>query len=411
MSASGGPLRILWVTPRLLSGTPDGARHATTALVRQLTARGAAIDLISIPGPGAGTASDQQAFSLRTHGVIPRSGSYAAAPPSIDLPWTFRTFATRRVQEAFHAESARFLQSLQEGEKAFVVFDGLHTAAAVSDSDFDLLKKKCGLIYRAHNVETELWEQCVGKTPWPWMRLFFKYQAGLVRRFEQQLAQRVDWVAPVSEQDAEHFARFAPAVLRTVIPIGMAFPAEDQVQPVAETGGLSLFFIGRLDWIPNRAGLKWFLDKIWAAVFARRPDCTLTIAGLGDSQWLDPYLQRPGINFLGEVSAVEPHYRASALTIAPLFQGSGTRVKIIEASRFARASISTALGAQGSGLVEGVSYFRAETESEWITLLTTLTRAQCRAAGLEAFRAGRARFDAAAIADVFEKNLRSLLHA
>jgi hypothetical protein len=84
--------------------------------------------------------------------------------------------------------------------------------------------------------------------------------------------------------------------------------------------------------------------------------------------------------------------------IAPIFQGSGTRVKIIESSRYMRAVVTTALGAEGSGLVPGESYFRAETENEWIELFKKLNTDDCRRVGSEAYRTMRQYFDGRMIA-------------
>lgn len=408
MSPSSASLRVLWVTPRLLSGTPDGARHATMALVRHLARRNVSIDLVSLPmGAAPPVEEDRAAFGLHRAVAISRTPSIVSAPPSLFSPWTFRTFMTASVQSAFRSEYRRFLGSISPGEHAFVVFDGLHTAATLTEEDWKALDEKCqGLIYRAHNFETELWDQCIAKTPWPWMKAFFMIQTALVRRLERRLAERVSVVATVSEQDAEQFKRLAPGSTSSVVPIGMDFPATDQVATVPESQGLDILFIGRLDWLPNREGLKWFLDRVWKPVFDQRPGVTLTIAGMGISGWLDRYRKWPGVKFLGEVSRIEPLYQASSLAIAPLFQGSGTRVKIIEAARFARASMSTALGAQGGGLEAGTSYFRAETESEWVASLTKVTLQECREAGQRAFEVGRARFDAAAIGERFERLMR-----
>lgn len=68
-----------------------------------------------------------------------------------------------------------------------------------------------------------------------------------------------------------------------------------------------------------------------------------------------------------------PLYRQAAVSIVPVFYGSGTRVKVIEASRFARPCFSTALGVEGVGLESGVSFFRGESESDWIDGLVRLT--------------------------------------
>lgn len=401
-------LRILWITPRSLSGTPDGARHATLALVRHLARQGVSLDVLSLPmGVPASIEEDQRTYGLRHLTQQPRTSSYLAAPPMPWSPWTFRTFLTGHIRSAVRAEWKRFAGTLTPGEKPVIVFDGLHTASALSNEVWqDMNRSGAGWVYRAHNYETELWEQCVSRARTPFTKVFFRIQTALVRHFEGALARRVNAVIPVSEEDATRFGMLAPQTPRDLALIGMDFPMESELSPVPETAGLNLLFLGRLDWLPNRAGLEWFLQNVWDTVSAKRPNLSLTIAGMGDSSWLAPWKSRSGIRFLGEVAKVAPLYQDATLAIAPLFQGSGTRVKIIEASRFGRATLSTALGAQGSGLEPDRSFLRAETSEQWKSALLALSASRCREIGLWAFRAARSRFDAGAIAAAFEQVLR-----
>ena len=60
-----------------------------------------------------------------------------------------------------------------------------------------------------------------------------------------------------------------------------------------------------------------------------------------------------GITYHGRVDALEPFYDAAHAAIVPMFEGSGTRLKVIEASFLGRPVISTALGAQGLPLRPG----------------------------------------------------------
>ena len=108
---------------------------------------------------------------------------------------------------------------------------------------------------------------------------------------------------------------------------------------------------------------------------------------------------------MGRVGDLTPLYEACTLTIAPIFQGSGTRVKIVESARFARPALATVLGAEGTGLAPGAECFLAETAGEWLDVLSGLTPADCRAAGLACFRAARRAFDARGAAEGFRDAL------
>jgi glycosyltransferase involved in cell wall biosynthesis len=404
-------LRIIWITPKFPLGTPDGARHATCILLKHLVDFKTKIDLICVLPE---TEQAETSVALKYLGVSSCCLVRRKDPSLLFNPWstpyTLRSFMAPETRQNFHEELTRVLAS-DLRRTTLVIFDGLHPFACLNLRDFQILPRRCaGVVYRAHNYETALWQQSAELAKSPWMRWVYQKQTDLVRLFERQVARNVSLIAAVSEEDALKFKTQAPGTPAVSIPIGMDFPPEEEVALVAPHGStLDFLFIGRLDWVPNKKGLGWFLEHVWPEVIQRRPHVRLKIAGVGNGRWLDRYVRMPGLNFLGRVGHLETLYRSSALTLAPLFQGSGTRVKILEAARFARPVLSTALGAEGTGLVPGQSYFRAENQTEWIEALSTLTREDCLTVGQRAFRDLRQRFDGRLIAESFINTLHAKL--
>jgi glycosyltransferase involved in cell wall biosynthesis len=402
--------RLIWITQKFPLGTPDGARHATCILIRHLVNLGVKVDMICVlpASEPADVAAAQKYLGVSSCCFVRRT-DVGFPFASWRTPLTFRTFVTPDTRKHLHQELTRLLAADQR-HRPSVIFDGLHTLAALEPADFHLLPLRCdATVYRAHNFETALWEQCEHKARFPWMRWIYRHQAGLIRDFERQVARSVSWVAPVSQDDAARFRGLAPRARVIPVPIGIDFPDEHQVQPVALHGPqFEILFVGRLDWIPNRTGLSWFLEQVWPHVIRKRPEARLKIAGVGNGHWLQRYLTLPGLQCLGRVAHLENLYRHSQITIAPLFQGSGTRVKILESARFARPVLSTALGAEGTGLVPGVSYLRAETSEEWVQALTTLSAEDCQKIGWNSFMEARKHFEGSAIAESFLQTLHSL---
>src|SRR5205085_1501043 len=136
----------------------------------------------------------------------------------------------------------------------YVVVDGLHPFAAFRPGALEELRRRCrGIVYRAHNFETTLWEQCAKKARTPWFRWLYRHQADRVRQFEQQVAQTVSWVTPVSVEDARRFKVLAADCTPFIVPIGIDFPSETAIQPVdLQSRMMEVLFVGRLDWLPNK---------------------------------------------------------------------------------------------------------------------------------------------------------------
>ena len=59
------------------------------------------------------------------------------------------------------------------------------------------------------------------------------------------------------------------------------------------------------------------------------------------------------MSFAGFVDDLAPWYRSARVVCCPIYHGSGTRVKIIEAAAYAKAIVSTRLGAEGLEFEDG----------------------------------------------------------
>lgn len=96
---------------------------------------------------------------------------------------------------------------------------------------------------------------------------------------------------------------------------------------------------------PNVEGLRWFLDTVWPAVRAKRPQARLDVAGTVN--WAFPNGGGDGVQFLGMVADLEPLYAEAGVVISPLTFGSGLKIKLVEAMARGKAVVATPVTLQG----------------------------------------------------------------
>lgn len=370
-------MKILWITPKWPVPTDDGQKIATMALLEPIATRHS-LDLICF---GSGTAL---AFAKQSLALLPRKQFEDLFSAFGGMPHTFRRFARNNLR----AQAEAWLKS--HGPWDALVFDTLHTAALLEDPR-KFAKK---IYYRAHNVESDLWLQAAKQSWWPQKALLYS-QGKRVREFEKKILSTMNAVFPVSENDAQKLQVLAPNATLHTIPIGFSFPDLPLRTPDR------FVFIGRLDWPPNRDGLRWFLREVWPEV--AQSGERLQIAGSGNGSWLREFEGLLGVELCGRVEAVEPLYLRAKALLAPLFYGSGTRVKAIEASRFGVPVISTELGAEGLNFQPHQHYIRAETKEEWIKALKFF---QPNDIGNRANHLLREKFDQKKVAEQFLEFIR-----
>lgn len=112
-----------------------------------------------------------------------------------------------------------------------------------------------------------------------------------------------------------------------------------------------ILFCGSLSTPANRNGLTWFHEKVWPRVLTVLPGVRLLVIGKGaPPEDYRSIRSDPSVDWAGEVDNVVPFYHQAGAAITPLLEGSGTRIKILEALSLGNPMVSTTIGAEGLDL-------------------------------------------------------------
>lgn len=222
--------------------------------------------------------------------------------------------------------------------------------------------------FAPHNIEHRILRD-VAAGLGPVRRLALEVEWRKVRLEERRIHRAVDLSIAVSEIDAAEM-RAQGARRVEVVPNG-ADPAEPAPwsAPAAHEP-LRLLFVGTGNYWPYELGIAWFVRDVLPRLRADGP-VQLDVVGAPPG---DP-VQAPDVVYHGRVPEVQSFYvRAHALVI-PVFQGSGTRLKVVEAAQLGRPVISTAVGAEGLPVEPDRHYLRAE-DSEGFAAAARALRTQ-----------------------------------
>jgi len=227
---------------------------------------------------------------------------------------------------------------------------------------------KAKIVYRAHNLEFEIWERAAirskGLKKW-----YLKKLADRLLKFEKELVQEYDAILPISNKDGQWFLEQAPKIKLHTVPAGII---KDSKKPLSfKKVEPDLFHIGALDWLPNQEGLLWFFNNVWPAIHKKYPNLKFYLAGRNASEKMKA-LKAPNLVFVGEVENASDFMHMHSIMIVPLFSGSGMRVKIIEAMASGKAIISTSLGLEGNAARNKQEVLIANNEKEFLSRIDEL---------------------------------------
>ncbi len=179
----------------------------------------------------------------------------------------------------------------------------------------------------------------------------------LVRGWERYVTRRLDHLFTCSEQDREHFiAMYSldPEKV-TVAPNGVdpfmhhgdagRHPLPGGIEERLQ-GSTVLFFMGKLDYQPNREALAFLVREVLPELEQQQPGAfKLLLCGGPPPTRLD----HPSVVYAGVLprEQLAAALQRADICLAPIMSGSGTRLKVLEYMASGKPVIATPKGAEG----------------------------------------------------------------
>jgi glycosyltransferase involved in cell wall biosynthesis len=229
------------------------------------------------------------------------------------------------------------------------------------------------ILLDAHNVDAAYMEQQYGRG---------HPLARTVERLERNALRCVRHIFACSTTDRAGFMdRYGIEAERiSVVPNGVDAAAFGGPAPPAPPDtfwgerigdAATVLFMGKLDYGPNREALEFIRSELVPAVRASGLQAKTLIVGgpIPEGRFPDDMV------FTGRLPTERliAYLKSANVCIAPVFSGSGTRLKVIETLAAGRAMVSTFKGAEGLGLASG-RHARLAEKDEFADAVVDLLR-------------------------------------
>ncbi len=185
-----------------------------------------------------------------------------------------------------------------------------------------------------------------------------KMHRGYTREVEKRMLEKFDVVLAIQDEEKRIFEEMLPG--KTVVCVGMDYPVNPMPCQRNE-----VTFIGAKGQ-PNVDGISRFLREGWGDVVEARPVSRLSIYGrVGQvtdvRNAADAFPE--SVTLHGAVDDLDDAYKASVI-IAPMWAGSGLKIKVVEALCRGKAVVTTPVGAQGMANAAGTAMLVVDSPSE-----------------------------------------------
>jgi glycosyltransferase involved in cell wall biosynthesis len=224
-------------------------------------------------------------------------------------------------------------------------------------------------VYAPHNVEHRIAEGAA-RTASGARRAFAVVESRKLRLEEQQVWRQMPLCLAVSAVDAREMADGGARRVE-ICPNGtdevprLPPPRRSHDEP------LRLLFVGSADYGPYERGIAWLVRHVLPRLQEIVPTA-FDVVGVPPRR----PVEAAGVAYVGRVPAVGGWYERCHAVVVPMFEGSGTRLKIVEAMAYGRPVVSTSLGAQGLPVAADVHYRCADDASGFVRCLADVA-VQC----------------------------------
>jgi glycosyltransferase involved in cell wall biosynthesis len=209
-------------------------------------------------------------------------------------------------------------------------------------------------------------------------------------------------VVTLAEEDAAALSSMCPDIQVLTSPGGidvMSGRGAEDDEP-SSTGAPVLMFLGNFRHTPNVHAVEYFVQKVMPLVRRIYPSAEFRIYGPHTPGAISALDGREGVRIMGFVDDLSTHFRRATAMVAPIFTGTGQRIKVLEALGAGALLIGTDLSVRSMPLAEGVHYYRANTPDEFAQAIVRAHESPAEARAVaragQALMAERFSWDAAA---------------
>lgn len=247
-------------------------------------------------------------------------------------------------------------------------------------------RRRARWFLEVHNVPSLRAGQERARTVGRRQRWLLARDGAKAKRFERRAVTSYDGLIVVSDDDAAALTVDRGVRARgpvVVVPSGVDLSS----RPTSLPPEPAVLLPASLNYRPNALGAVWFCDEVLPLVQEQLPALRFDLVGREPVEEVMALADRPGVSVTPDVPSMAPWFERARVVVVPLWIGTGTRLKALEAMAAGRPLVGTSIGLEGLGLVDGEHARIVDDAGAMAAAIVELCRSDERAGALAA--AGR----------------------
>jgi len=360
-------IKVLFVGNKVPFPDLDGGTAASRAMIQNILDAGCRVQAVFFDTEKHPVRSEalfpewhDPAFSLEKIRVDTRVNLRDAL---LNLFFSTKSYHIIRVQKSIVQKQ---LQAITEKfAPDIVLLDGLF---ALAQAPFLKSVTPAPLVYRAHNIESEIWFRLADHSRFIPRKRYLHILAKRLQKFEKKTAHLLREVWAVSEPTAQFFTALKVSA-RVVYPSFRLQSHETPHENYTGSGAFRMFHVGAMDWQPNTEAVSYFVKEIFPKL--RREFPMVEFHAGGRHFDVNAFPGTEGVFCYGEIEDYRAFTADKHALVVPLLSGSGIRMKIPEAWAAGIPVLATPAAIRGIPAEPGVHFGMFSNTAELIALFRT----------------------------------------
>ena len=183
-----------------------------------------------------------------------------------------------------------------------------------------------------------------------WAKIPFSIDVMKLKFWETHFWKQANRVVAMSESDKKEMLSLAPKLNIDIVPNGIdidyfsALP-RNEITP-------KVLYVGNFKWIQNVEAANILINEVWPKIKKEIKNVKLWIVGMNITDKLKEHAS-DDIEISEALPDIREAYSRASVLVAPIKGPGGTRLKILEAMASALPVVTTSVGAEGLGVING----------------------------------------------------------
>ena len=322
-------MKILYLTTVLPSGRRTGGEIASQCFINALKQCGHEVLVVGYQRPGDTKSTNDNEVVIEQRYIETQKSKYH---PFI---WMVLSLIKRLPYSAAKYYSKKYLTKvksiLQVNNYDTVIIDHAQLGWLLP-----LFNQKHKVIFIAHNLEHQLYEEQFKSAQKYVSKCIYKREARLIKKMEDNLAVSSQQVWTLTTHDSNYFYSHNLASKVFHLPSIRTVPPKNSAIQHCDIG-----IIGSWTWKANKYGLEWFFQTVYPHL---PKNISIHVAGSGAGWLMERY---PNVKYCGFVPDAQTFMSLARVIAIPSLSGGGFQIKTLDAIASGSQIVATTVAMRG----------------------------------------------------------------